>query len=58
MPAPLSQHLMDEDISAAMQMITLSSDPSDWTEEERALAYKGGEIPADLEPEGEDIIFE
>lgn len=57
-PAPLSQHLLDDDIVAAMQMITSKHNPSDWTEEEKQLAYKDGNIPEEFEADDEAIHFE
>lgn len=58
MPAPLSKFLLDEDIVAAMQTITFTDSPSDWTEEERKLAYKDGNIPDDVEGGDEEITID
>jgi hypothetical protein len=57
-PSPLSTHLMDEDISEAMKVVAGTSNPAEWSEEERALAYKDGNLPDEVDLETGNIIFE
>ena len=58
MPASLSTHLMDDDIMAAMQMLTGTSDTSAWTAAEREMAFQDGNLPEELEGDDGEIIFE
>ena len=58
MPASLSTHLMDDDIMAAMQMLTGTSDTSAWTVAEREMAFQDGNLPEELEGDDGEIIFE
>lgn len=58
MPAPLSTHLMDDDIMAAMQMLTGTNDTSLWTDAEREMAFEGGNLPEEWEGDDGEIILE
>ena len=57
-PSPLSSHLMDEDIFEAMSVVAGSNDPAQWSEEERMLAYKDGNLPDEIDLETGNIVFE
>ena len=45
MPVPLSTHMMDDEICAAMDVLVGESDPSSWSPEQCAIAYMNGALP-------------
>jgi hypothetical protein len=57
-PSPLSTHLMDEDICEAMKMVAGTSNPGEWSEVERSLAYKDGTVPDEISLDDGNIVFE